>query len=107
MLQVDQFVHWAQGLGWHLPIDFPHQQSRAATQSTDRERDTLIKQIGAMALVAAERSGRYQRGGLPNASAIAEAVGALVQAMPDANAHGLSSASIRKNIGDGLGLLKK
>lgn len=69
------------------------------------ERDKLLKQIGALALLLSEKSSRYKSGDKPNGSQIAAGVGELVDAMPDANARGLGDSSIRSSISEGLKLL--
>lgn len=71
-----------------------------------KERESLLKQIGALAALLSTYSNAYKRGGRPNASQIASAVGTLVEQMPDANLHGLGQSNIRGNITEGLSLLR-
>jgi hypothetical protein len=72
-----------------------------------RERDTMLMQIGALALALAERASAYKRGGKPNASRISDDVAEIVAAVPEAKTHGLSSVNFRNNISTGLSLLRR
>ncbi|MDH6150491.1 MULTISPECIES: hypothetical protein [Paraburkholderia] len=73
----------------------------------ERERETLLRQVGALAMVIAARLGRYQRGGKPNAKQIADAASEILNQLPDANRHGLSPSSIRANIKTGIDLINR
>ncbi|WP_175718782.1 hypothetical protein [Burkholderia anthina] len=73
----------------------------------DKAKVTLLKQIGALAALVAEKDGEYKRGDKLNVKKIADTVGELVDALPDASAHGLKNSSLRQNIGDGLKLLRE
>ncbi|HEX7936755.1 MAG TPA: hypothetical protein VF573_27290 [Paraburkholderia sp.] len=76
-----------------------------APATGERERDTLLRQIGVLALLLSEKAKVYQRGGKPNARQTASAVTEMAAALPEANAHGLSPTNIRKNISKGIALL--
>ncbi|GLU32560.1 hypothetical protein WKR88_17915 [Trinickia caryophylli] len=80
-------------------IDVPSDLSR-------RERESLQKQIAALALVLAEKSAKYKNGDKPNANQIAEAVALVLNALPDANTRGVSSASLRASIKAGIAMLQ-
>ncbi|WNC90511.1 hypothetical protein RI103_03865 [Paraburkholderia sp. FT54] len=80
-------------------IDVPPELSR-------RERESLHKQVAALALVLAERAAKYKNGDKPNANQIAEAVALMLDAMPEANKHGVSSASLRASIKAGIEMLQ-
>ncbi|WP_232505788.1 hypothetical protein, partial [Burkholderia thailandensis] len=54
----------------------------------DRERASLHKQIGALALALASASNRYRKGDDPNSSKIADAVTEILDALPDAKRQG-------------------
>ena len=71
------------------------------------ERDTLLKQIGAIALLLSERASVYKRGGKPNPTRISAAVAEIVAEVPEAKTHGLSSVNLRNNISTGLSLLRR
>lgn len=73
---------------------------------SDKERASLQKQIAALALVLAEKSNKYKNGDKPNAKQIAEAVAVTLDAMPEANKHGVSSASLRASIKAGIEMLQ-
>ncbi|TDY26128.1 hypothetical protein B0G81_6633 [Paraburkholderia sp. BL6665CI2N2] len=72
-----------------------------------RERETLLKQIGVLALLLSEKAGIYRRGGKPNAKQIGDAVAKIMEALPDANTRGMSSTSVRNSISAGLSLLER
>ena len=111
------FGYWAKNLGWNLPDPFPVSNEspptdqaeieRSAINLTEAERDKLLKQIASLALALAEKNNRFKRGDKPNANQIAEAVGAILDVMPDVNKRGISNSSIRESIQDGLALLNK
>lgn len=69
------------------------------------ERNTLLKQIGAISLALAEQSKKYKRGEKPNALQIATVVGEIVDALPGANTAGVGASSIRESIRQGIELL--
>ena len=71
------------------------------------EREKLLRHIGALALLLAEKSGTFRVGNKPNALQIAEAVGALMDETQDMNRRGLGSSYIRASISEGLRLLQK
>jgi hypothetical protein len=84
--------------------------SAASTNSRDpelgqRERGSLQKQIAALALLLAEKGGRYQKAARPNSNQIAEAVSELLDALPDARTRGVSKSALRESISAGLALL--
>lgn len=95
----------------NLDMVFVHEadvmQRGAATAVSDSERDKLLRQIAALALVAAGSSKRYVRGDKPNVSQIAEAAVEMVEALPDSDKRGLRSTSLRDSIRDGFTLLKR
>ncbi|MEX3896322.1 hypothetical protein AB4Y34_12735 [Paraburkholderia sp. BR10954] len=78
-----------------------------ADQTGTRERETLLRQLGALALLLSARASLYRRGDRPNARQVAAAVADMADALPDADRHGLSSANIRKNISEGVSLLER
>lgn len=73
----------------------------------ERERASLQKQIGALALALASASNRYRKGDDPNSSRIADAVTEILDALPDAKRQGTGSSSIRASIKAGLDLLSE
>ncbi|WP_449412593.1 hypothetical protein [Pandoraea soli] len=112
------FIQWAQSkqrppawLPWAVEHNLIESKDSFAELPTadepigDRERGTLQKQIAALALVLAEKSNRYKRGQKPNVKQIADAIEDLLEALPDSNKNGLSSANIRANITAGIDLL--
>ncbi|MGY6154117.1 hypothetical protein [Paraburkholderia graminis] len=74
---------------------------------SNRERDSLQKQIAALALALAERSNRYRNGERPNGNQIAEAVSEILEALPDARTHGVGKSALRASIKAGIDLLIK
>ncbi|AXK39969.1 hypothetical protein [Crenobacter cavernae] len=76
-----------------------------ARSASPTERDNLMKMLGGMALLIAEKRGQYRRGENPNASAIAEAVVAIIERLPSSNAYGLSAENIRKKLSEAVRLL--
>ena len=89
-----------------LPKDSRQQADNESLSLGDTERASLQKQIGALALVLAEKSAKYKNGDKPNASQIAEVVSITLDAMPDVNKRGVSSANLRASIKAGIGLLQ-
>lgn len=73
---------------------------------SEGKQSSLQKQVAALALVLAEKSAKYKNGDKPNANQIAEAVALMLNAMPDANTHGVSSASLRASIKAGITMLQ-
>jgi len=73
---------------------------------TESDRDKLLKQIGGMALVLAEKSGKYKLGEKPNASQIAEAIQAIFDAGDFQGRKGTGSTELRSSISAGLKLLQ-
>lgn len=76
-------------------------------EMTETEHDRLLKTIGAIALVCAEKLRKYQRGDKPNAKAIADAVQEVIEELEDADVRGLGSSNVRASITAGLQLLLK
>lgn len=75
--------------------------------ASDGEQNKLLKQIGAMALVLADKHGRYKVGDRPNANQIADAVRDILDALPDISLRGLGKSSLRESIRAGIELLNK
>ena len=69
------------------------------------ERNTLLRQIGALSLALAEQSKKYKRGEKPNGLQIANFAGEIVDALPGANTAGLGVSSVRESIRQGIELL--
>lgn len=90
---------WAKQNGYSMPWEASAESPPSSATSTE----TLLRQIGVLALLlAAEKPGLYRHGEKPNASRIAEAVQAILDEQPDANTHGLGNRSLRDNIAAGL-----
>ncbi|WP_176043617.1 hypothetical protein [Burkholderia vietnamiensis] len=85
----------------------PPARGDTAVPLGDRAKTTLLKQIAVLAALVAEKDGEYKLGDRPNVKRIADAVGELVDALPDVSAHGLKNSNIRQNISDGLKLLRE
>ncbi|SDH82663.1 hypothetical protein [Paraburkholderia phenazinium] len=81
-------------------------QKPAGEQVGDGERDKLLKQIGALSLLLAEKANSYRRGDKPNGDKIAKAVLELVESIPDSDSNGLGNSSLRESIAKGIKLLK-
>lgn len=79
---------------------------REARPLSNKERESLQKQIGALALLLAEKNGRYKKSDGPNANAIADDVTAVLAGRPNAAARGVSHTSLRDSIKAGIGLLE-
>lgn len=114
------FIDWAASKGFDVPwVDWAVEQGLASRPPTgcvstplddclgDRERESLQKQVAALALVLAEKSKRFKNGDAPNAKQIADAVSEILDALPDANRFGVSPSSIRESIRAGLSLLSR
>jgi hypothetical protein len=80
-------------------------KAAASKPLSNSERDTLQKQLGALALALAEKNKRYKRGSRPNANQIAMLARELVDALPNANRRGVSKDHLREAITAGLKLL--
>ncbi|MGX5659386.1 hypothetical protein ACWKWV_06645 [Castellaniella ginsengisoli] len=78
----------------------------AVDETLPDDRDKLLRHVGALALLLAEKSGRYTSGGKPNALQIAEGVQDLLDAWPDAYRRGLGNSSLRDSISKGVALLQ-
>ena len=73
-------------------------QSKAAVRNTG---------IAGMALLIAAENKFYKVGDVPSANAIAEGIGVIFDALPNANLKGLCGTNIRTAINLGLKLLEK
>lgn len=82
-------------------------EAAASDAVSDAERQTLLRQIGALALVIAERKGKYRRGDAPIASQIAESARELAENLPEPILRGLSTKSLRTHIQAGLKPLQR
>jgi hypothetical protein len=71
----------------------------------ETERINLLKMLAGMALLLAEKGGKYKRGDKPNASGIAESVAEIIDHLPSANAYGLSARNIRDKLPEAIRLL--
>ncbi|NVE22355.1 hypothetical protein [Burkholderia glumae] len=83
------------------------ESSKAIEPSDETEKTKLLKQIGALSLLLAEKVGKYTRAGKPNASQIANDVGEIIDALSDASTSGLKSSSVRESIARGLKLINE
>ncbi|VVE14884.1 hypothetical protein PIN31115_02821 [Pandoraea iniqua] len=104
------FLEWARAKRFHVDwAEWADEEgllkNTGIKEIGDTERANLQKQIAAMALVLAEKSGKYRKGERPNVSQIAEAVDELLSALPDANSRGVGKSNVRANISAGLNLL--
>jgi predicted trehalose synthase len=107
-VSVADFVQFAATLGIGVgAVADDKATKRMDAQLTETERDKYLRLIGALALLLAEKSNRYQRGKNPNASQIAEAVGETLDLLPDTKTRGLGSSNIRECIRAGINLLNK
>lgn len=70
-----------------------------------RARNTMLKQMGALALLLAEKSPLYRNGNDPNVLQIAKAITVHLELHPDINSRGLSVSNLSANISEGLDLL--
>ncbi|PXX51054.1 hypothetical protein [Aquitalea magnusonii] len=73
--------------------------------SSDLPSDTTLKMLAGLALVLAEKGGRYKRGENPNYSQISQEIEVVCKNLPNADTFGLSPENIRKYISQGLALL--
>ncbi len=72
-----------------------------------RERDTLLKMIGALALLIANKGGRYKNGDNINSLKIAEDIVPLFKDLDKFDNRGLSVTNLRNRMSKGLELLSK
>jgi len=80
--------------------------SQVSEPLTESERDILLKHIGLLSLVLAEKGGKYKKGsGKPNASQIASEAQLLIDAGNFAGKKGTRSTLLRESIAKGLKLL--
>lgn len=84
-----------------------HSPTAAVGVESDSERVRLLKHIGALALVVAEKSAKYKKGDQPNVSQISQAAVDMLELLPDVNARGAGISNLRKSVAEGLELLKK
>ncbi len=75
----------------------------------ERERDTLLKMIGALALLIANKGGKYKKGDNINLNSIqvADDVISLFEGVDKIDKRGLSLSNLRNRMSEGLGLLTK
>jgi hypothetical protein len=85
----------------------PVTHTQATNQLKDSEREKLLRHIGGLALLLAERSNLYRNGDAPNANQIAEGVTDLLKNIPDSNLRACGFTSLRTSIAKGVELLKK
>ena len=86
--------------------DVSHVEVNQGISETEREK--LLKQIGAMALLLSKKNNTFSKSsGEPNISQIAEAIKIELHLMGDLNLKGLGESSLRASIKEGLGLLNK
>ncbi|WP_186172957.1 hypothetical protein [Burkholderia gladioli] len=90
-----------------MQLDDEDEAESNAAYLGDGERASLQKQIGSLALALAAASNRYAKsGGYPNPAKIAEAVGEILDSLPDdVKRQGTGSSSLRASIKAGLTLL--
>ncbi|WP_442498158.1 hypothetical protein [Methylobacter sp. sgz302048] len=95
-------------IDYYGPTGFPNflKESTEQLPLTDNERDKLLKQIGLLALVLAEKSSRYKRGEKPNANQIATDVQSIIDATELPGKKGTGSSELRDSISQGLKLLR-
>lgn len=126
LIAISGFAAFAAAVQWPLPAEFPTQPlftepdplpspdrsvtAKPAPAFTDKpltegERQTLLKQVAALALCVAERGGKFKRGERPNANQIATLARDVAEALPGANLRGLSKDHLREAITAGLRLL--
>lgn len=76
-------------------------------KENESERTRLLKQVGALALLLAEKSNKYKNGTKPNGHQIAEATLEILEAIPDVSKRGVGKSNLRASIAEGLELLMK
>lgn len=128
------FAGWAVRVGWNeLPSEFIELAAQAdeekaasetgvatATGSTsggpmtdasevlgNRERDTLLRMLGALTLALARTGPKFQNGDKPNFAQIAATAILAVEALPDARKPGLSDSNLRDKLAEGVAALKR
>ena len=99
-----EWLKWAVSEGF-FASESPHLRDGGQSLSGTISQSSLQKQIAVLALLLAEKSGKYKRGDRPNGNQIAEAVEELLEALPDARARGVGKSAIRASIKAGLDLL--
>ena len=113
---VGSYFKPSQAIAWAAPLypKFPFNVTDLALSDEEndvggeRKEETLLRTIGAMALVLAAQKSAYKKGDdNPNAKQIAVAVIEMIDAMNDINSRGLGSANIRNAIAEGIKLLKQ
>ncbi len=75
------------------------------SKTNTTERENLLKMLGGMALLLAEKGGKYKRGNKPNASSIADEVSELIEHLPNSNLYGMSTRNIREKLSEAIRLL--
>lgn len=79
---------------------------QATDHNTGSKKDeTAQRMLAGLALVLAEKGGKYKRGENPNYSQISQEIEAVCKSIPNADTFGLSPENIRKFISQGLALL--
>lgn len=89
-----------------MPID-ENAGTAENVEPSSGERDKLLKHIGCLALLLAERNHRYQRGTKPSINKIANDVVELINEVPDIATRGAGKSSLRESIAEGIALLGK
>lgn len=108
----EQFMNQSKGEWVDVPYDLKvvtlsKQIAIENNSISETAHNNLLKQIGSLALVLAEKNGRYRKKDSPNVNAIAESVIEIIDALPDANKYGLGSSNLRENISKGINLIIK
>ncbi len=104
-----QVVAWANK---HFP-EFPFKPeditdtATAKSEMGVRERGTLLKMIGALALLISNKGGKYKKGDNINSIQIAEDVVSLFEDEDKFDKRGLSVTNLRNRMSEGLELLPK
>lgn len=70
-----------------------------------KERDVLLRMIGALALLLAKKFQKYESGKKPNALQIAKDVCILAEETEDVNRYGIQKSNLREKISIGVNLL--
>ena len=105
------YITWAKSKDftpeWHRIAIKPEptKQTYETPNIQEFERERLLKQVAALALVLAEKSNLYKRGENPNALQISTSVEAVLDEVPGANLKGLGKSNIRASIKEGLKLI--
>lgn len=101
----------AHRFGWSIPIELTESKSKIGATPpptaalSESERTKLLKQIGGLSLLLAEKWTLYRRNGNPNADQIAKGVADAIEGLP--NHKGTGNSSLRASIKEGIDLLKK